>query len=186
MDDQDIVQLYLDRDQHAIAETAVKYGNYCTSIAANILGNQEDAEECVNDTYLNAWNSIPPHRPRLLAAFLGKLTRNLSFNRYKKNRADKRGGGSLPAVLDELADCVSGSDSVDDQFEYQELVTAINEFLGALPAKKRIIFLRRYWFSDSVSDIADRFGMKENAVSMTLRRLRFQLRDHLTKRGFTL
>ena len=106
MDDEKIVQLYWNRDEQAIPATAQKYGNYCTSIAKNIIGNLEDAEECVNDTYLNAWNSMPPHRPGVLSTFLGKIVRNLSFNRYKYNTADKRGGGELPLVLDELSDLV--------------------------------------------------------------------------------
>lgn len=112
MDDANIVQLYWDRNEQAIPATADKYGSYCTSIAKNILGNNEDAEECVNDTYLNAWNSMPPHRPSILSTFLGKIVRNLSFNRYKHNNADKRGGGELPVVLEELSDLVSGKDDV--------------------------------------------------------------------------
>ena len=103
MDDAQIVQLYWDRNEQAIHATSDKYGNYCASIAKNILGNQEDAEECVNDTYLNAWNAMPPHRPSILSTFLGKITRNLSFNRYKHNTANKRGGGELPVVLEELS-----------------------------------------------------------------------------------
>ena len=110
MDDAKIVQLYFDRDEQAIPATADKYGNYCTSIAKNILGNHEDAEECVNDTYLNTWNAIPPHRPKMLSTFLGKIVRNLAFNRYKHNTADKRGGGEITSVLDELANCVSGNE----------------------------------------------------------------------------
>lgn len=113
MDDAKIVQLYLDRDERAIPITADKYGKYCTSIANNILGNIEDAKECVNDTYYNTWNSIPPHRPKMLSTFLGKITRNLAFNRYKHNTAEKRGSGEMPAVLDELADCVSGNVNVE-------------------------------------------------------------------------
>ena len=110
MDDTTIVQLYWDRDERAIPATSGKYGNYCNSIAWNILGNREDAEECVNDTYLCAWTSMPPHRPRVLSAFLGKLTRNLSLNRYKHHIAEKRGGGEAPAVLDEIAELVSDTD----------------------------------------------------------------------------
>ena len=111
MDDANIVQLYWDRNEQAIPATADKYESYCTSIAKNILGNHEDTEECVNDTYLNAWNSMPPHRPSILSTFLGKIVRNLSFNRYKHNTADKRGGGELPVVLEELSDLVSGKDA---------------------------------------------------------------------------
>ncbi len=184
MDDAKIVQLYFDRDEQAIPATARKYGNYCTSIANNILGNQEDAEECVNDTYLNAWNAIPPHKPKMLSTFLGKIVRNLAFNRYKRNNADKRGGGELTAVLDELASCVSGQEDVAKAFEYKELVSAINDFLRTLPSQKRSIFVCRYWYTESISDISTRFGMKTSAVAMMLSRLRNQLHNYLTERGY--
>lgn len=186
MDDARIVQLYWDRNEQAITATADKYGNYCAAIAKNILGNLEDAEECVNDTYLNAWNSMPPHRPSVLSTFLGKITRNLSFNRYKHNTAEKRGGGELPGVLDELADCVSGKDDVEQELNRQELVKAIDGFLDTLPRDKRGIFICRYWYTDSVSDIASRYGMKAGAVYMTLNRLRAKLRSYLFERGFEL
>ena len=165
MDDANIVQLYWDRNEQAIPATADKYGRYCTSIAKNILGN-EDAEECVNDTYLNAWNSMPPHRPSILSTFLGKIVRNLSFNRYKHNTADKRGGGELPVVLEELSDLVSGMDS--------------------LSPEKRSFFIIRYWYADSISEIAVRHGMNDGAVSMTLNRLRLKLHNYLLERGFEL
>jgi RNA polymerase sigma-70 factor (ECF subfamily) len=184
MDDASIVQLYWDRNEQAIPATADKYGAYCTAIAKNILGSDEDAEECVNDTYLNAWHAMPPHRPGVLSTFLGKITRNLSFNQYKRSRADKRGGGEVAAVLDELAECVSGKENVEQEFDRQELARAIDEFLGALPQDKRSIFLCRYWYTDSIADIAHRHGMKEGAVSMTLSRLRAKLRDYLSERGF--
>lgn len=184
MDDAKIVQLYWDRDEQAIPITAEKYGRYCTSIANNILGNNEDAEECVNDTYLNAWYIIPPHRPSVLSTFLGKITRNLSFNRYKHKTADKRGGGELPVVLDELSDCVSGKDDLEQEFDRQELVRLIDDFLNTLPTKKRSIFICRYWYTDSISDIAARHGMKDGAVSMMLNRLRSQLHNYLLERGF--
>ncbi len=186
MDDARIVQLYLDRNEQAIPATARKYGNYCTSIAKNILGNQEDAEECVNDTYLNTWNAIPPHKPKLLSTFLGKIVRNLAFNRYKRNNADKRGNGELAAVLDELAGCVSGNDDVEKAYEYTELVTAINDFLGSLSAKKRNIFVCRYWYTDSISDISAHYNMTSPAVSMTLNRLRSKLHNYLVERGYEL
>lgn len=121
MDDTTIVQLYWDRDERAIPATSGKYGNYCNSIAWNILGNREDAEECVNDTYLCAWTSMPPHRPRVLSAFLGKLTRNLSLNRYKHHTAEKRGGGEAPAVLDEIAELVSDTDNVERAVDRRNL-----------------------------------------------------------------
>ena len=182
MDDGKIVQLYWE----AVPATADKYGNYCASIARNILGSQEDAEECVNDAYLCAWNSMPPHRPKILSVFLGKLTRNVSLNRYKYDTAEKRGGGEVPVVLDEIAELVSGTDSVEREVDRGELVSAIDAFLERLPADRRSMFVCRYWYFDSVSSIASRFGMTENHVSVTLNRLRFKLRHDLLERGFDL
>lgn len=186
MDDAKIVQLYFDRNEQAIPATADKYGNYCKSIANNILGNHQDAEECVNDTYFNTWNTIPPHRPKMLSTFLGKIVRNLSFNRYKHNTAGKRGGGELPAVLDELAGCVSGNDDVEQAYEYKELVKDINDFLSTLPVHKRNIFVCRYWYTDSVADIAARYNMSYAAVSMELTRLRTKFHNYLIGRGYEL
>ena len=186
MDDVKIVQLYWDRNEQAIPATADKYGNYCTSIAKNILGNREDTEECVNDTYMNAWNAMPPHRPSILSTFLGKIVRNISFNRYKHNTADKRGGGELPVVLDELSDLVSGKDDVEQEIEHKELVKSIDAFLDTLSPEKRSIFISRYWYTDSVSEIAKRHGMNDGAVSMTLNRLRLKLHNYLLERGFEL
>ena len=186
MDDAKIVQMYFDRNEQAIPATEDKYGSYCTSIAKNILGNQEDAEECVNDTYLNTWNAIPPHRPKMLSSFLGKIVRNLAFNRYKHNTADKRGGGEITAVLDELSGSVSGKDDIEQSYEYKELVVTINNFLATLPTEKRNIFVCRYWYTDSISEIAARFDMTYSAVSMILNRLRTKLHSYLTERGYEL
>lgn len=186
MEDCAIVGLYWDRDEQAIPATSEKYGRYCTSIAKNILGNIEDAEECVNDTYLNAWNSMPPHKPDVLSTFLGKITRNLSLNRYKYNTAEKRGGGEAVVVLDELSEVVSDTDIVEQEIERKELVNAINTFLDTLDLKKRSIFICRYWYFDSVEDIATGFGMTENNVSVTLNRLRKKLQQYLAERGFEL
>ena len=145
----------------------------------------EDAEECVNDTYWHAWKSMPPNRPSVLSTFLGKITRNLSFNRYKYNNAEKRGGGELPAVLDEMSDLVSDND-VEQEFDSKELVSAIDTFLDTLSPDKRSIFVCRYWYTDSISEIAVRHGMREGTVSMTLRRLRQKLHNSLSERGFEL
>ena len=186
MDDKEIVDLYFQRNEDAITCTDAKYGRYLGKISFNILKDSLDAEECVNDTYLNAWNAIPPHRPKRLSAFLGKIVRNLSFNRYAHNTADKRGGGELPAVLEELAGCVSGSDDVGQTYEHKELAAAINDFLGTLPAEKRNIFVCRYWYTDSVNEIAARYGMTCGAVSMTLKRLRTKLHSYLVERGYEL
>ena len=144
MEDREIVNLYWERNSNAIKETASKYGGYCKAIAKNILGNNEDAEECVNDTYLNTWNSIPPNRPNVLSTYLGKITRNLSFDRFRQRHADKRGGGEIELVLDELGECVSGADSVEQKVEKKELIRAINSFLDTLSQEKCNIFLCRY------------------------------------------
>ena len=186
MEDERIVALYWKRSEEAIRQTQSKYDNYCMGIAGRILPNREDARECVNDTYLQAWNAMPPHSPGCLRTFLGKLTRNISFNRYKHNTAAKRGGGQIDLVLEELAGCVSGSDDVQSQLERKACIEAINAFLHALPQQQRSIFLSRYWYTDSVADIARRFQMTAGAVAMTLSRLRKKLRRHLEQEGILL
>ena len=184
MEDATIVQLYWDRDPDAIVQTADKYGAYCRTIAINILSNHEDAEECVNDTYMSAWRAMPPHRPATLSTFLGKITRNLSFNRYKQLRADKRGGSQIRGVLDELMECVPATGSVEQDIEYQELVQAVDSFLDTLSVEKRVMFVRRYWYNDSMAAIAGRMGKKEKTVSKALERVRLQLRQYLEERGY--
>lgn len=183
MEDQNIIQLYFDRNERAISETALKYGKYCRTIAMNILNSNEDADECVNDTYLNAWHAIPPHKPGILSVFLGRITRNLSFNQYKYKHADKRGGGEIALILDELGEIVSGEESVEDAILKRELMNEINAFLKTLPAQKRSMFILRYWYSDSVSSIAERLKLTENSVSVTLNRIRKKLREYLIERG---
>ena len=185
MEDDKIVQLYWDRDETAITATSDKYGAYCLSISRNILGNNEDAQECVNDTYLKAWNTIPPNRPAMLSTFLGKITRNLSFDRYKANRRDKRGGSHTALVLDELNEIIADKRS-EAEFDRAELISAINGFLSELPQDKRKMFVCRYWYAFDISEIAGRLGMTENNVSVTLNRLRKKLRKHLIERGFDL
>ena len=184
MEDSQIISLFFKRDETAISETEKKYGAFCHHIALNILSIDADAEECVNDTYISAWNSMPPHRPDILSTFLGKITRNLSFNRYKYNTANKRGGGEAALVLDEIAELVSSTESVEQEVLRKEIVKAINAFLDGLPDDKRRIFVCRYWYFDSISDIASRFRMSENNVSVTLNRLRLKLHKHLLERGF--
>ena len=186
MDDAKIVQLYWDRNEQAIPATATKYGNYCTSIAKNILGNHEDAEECVNDTYISAWNSMPPHKPNNLSTFLGKIVRNHAIKRYRHDTVSKRGGGQAPLVFDEIAEFVSEADSVEQEIDRMELAKAIDRFLDRLPTDKRNIFVCRYWYFDSISNIANQFGMTENNVSVTLSRLRLKLHNYLLERGFEL
>lgn len=186
MEDNEIIRLYWQRDHSAIAETESRYGAYCKSIAQNILGNGEDTEECVNDTYLNAWNSIPPRCPTVLSSYLGKITRNLAFDRFRTRHAAKRGGGEINIVLDELAECVSGADSAEEELDRQELRTAINDFLAALPREKRNIFLLRYWYVCPVAEIAKKYGMTAGNVSVTLSRVRQKLKQYLLERGYDL
>lgn len=186
MEDREIVNLYWERNSTAIKETDSKYGEYCKAIAKNILGNNEDAEECVNDTYLNTWNSIPPSRPNALSTYLGKITRNLSFDRFRYRRADKRGGGEIELVLEELGECVSDNDNVEQEVEKKELVQTINSFLDTLSQKKCNIFLCRYWYAIPVSEIATHFSMTEGNVSATLNRIRGKLKVYLIERGYDL
>ena len=184
MDDEMIVRLYWNRNENAISESSRKYGAYCTAIAQNILQNRSDAEECVNDTWLRAWNAMPPHMPSVLSVYLGKITRNLSFDRFRKIHREKRGGGSLDVVLDELAECVSGSDDTERRWEEKELKEEIDRFLSRLPKEQRYMFILRYWYADSVSDIAERFRTSANNVSVTLSRIRQKLKRDLIERGF--
>lgn len=186
MDDNDIVRLYWDRNDHAIQATSEKYGHYCNAISMNILNNREDAEECVNDTYLNAWNSMPTHWPQNLATFLGKITRNLSFNKYKLDHAKKRGGGEITMILDELNDCVSGSDDVERSIDRQELAAALSTFVRSLPTTKRNVFVRRYWYADTISEIAKDHRMSPGNVSKMLERIRVKLKVYLRERGFEI
>lgn len=186
IEDEKIIDLFFNRSEKAIQELDIKYGKVCHKLSYNILNNKQDAEECVNDAYLGAWNSMPPHRPSILSTFLGKIVRNLSFNRYKHNTADKRGGGELPVVLEELSDLVSGKDEVEQAFDQKELTKAIDTFLDSLSPEKRSIFISRYWYTDSISEIAVRYGMNDGAVSMTLNRLRLKLHNYLLERGFEL
>ena len=186
MEDKQIVQLFWDRNEQAIEESSMKYGNYCRRIARNILQSEEDVKECVNDTWLNAWNAIPPHRPSLLSTFLGKLTRNLSLKRYQKNTREKRGGHNIDLVWDELEEIVSGKDDPALMAEEKELKEAINQFLRELPKEKRIIFLQRYWYAFSIAEISARTGMSKNNVSVSLSRLRDKLKAFLYERGYDI
>lgn len=186
MEDSRIVQLFWDRSQEAISAAAEKYGTYCAAIAQNILHSDRDTEECVNDTWLSAWNAMPPHRPGRLSVFLGKLTRNLAFNRYSQLRARKRGGGQFELVLEELAECVSGTEDVEQELDRITLVEAIDAFLDGLPQKQRALFLWRYWHAAPVAELARRARMSEGNVSVTLHRIRKQLKEHLIKGGFTV
>ena len=183
MDDKRIVELYWDRDESAIQETSDKYGNYLHSIAMNVLAVHEDAEESVNDTWLNAWNSMPPHRPSVLSTFLGKLTRRISIDKWRRSTAKKRGNGQLPLVLDELEDCVSDGKSLEEETERKLLAEVIAAFVKDLPETEQKVFLCRYWYMDSVSAIATRFRFSESKVKSMLSRTREKLRVRLEKEG---
>ena len=158
MDDRSIVALYWQRNERAIEETVTKYGKYLYSISYQILSNEEDAEECVNDTYNDAWQAMPPHRPSILSTFLGKITRRNSIDLWRKHNAEKRGGGEIALVLDELEECVSGNNDVESEIERQELQKKINVFLMGLPRRECHVFICRYWYMNSISDIAKQFN----------------------------
>lgn len=185
MDDKKIVQLYLSRSERAIEETASKYGRYCTYIAFGILQNDSDAEECVSDAYMKLWSSIPPQKPKHLKAFLGKVVRNLSLSRYREQSADKRGGGQLHLVLDELSQCIplAGSDSTPHDVELKDI---LNRFLGGLAKKERVLFLRRYWYMSPLKELAEEYGKSESSIAVILFRTRKKLREFLEKEGVSL
>ncbi len=181
MKDNEIIDLYWERKETAIAESADKYGSYCHSISYNILHNNEDADECVNDTWLGAWKSMPPQRPERLSTYLGKITRNLSLNRFKKYTAEKRGLGQTELVLSELEDCIPDETSVEQIVDEMLLVKTINDFLYTQPEQKRNIFIRRYWYLFPIKDIAAVYDMSESKVASLLFRMRNDLKTHLEK-----
>ena len=183
MEDAHIVDLYWARSESAVAETAKKYGTYCYSIAHAILTNPEDAEESVNDTWLDAWNSMPPHRPAILATFLGKTTRRIAIDKWRARSAEKRGGGEMALALSELADCVPSGKTVEQEVADTELEAAINRFVLSLPLTRRRVFLCRYWYLDSIAAIAKQFGLSQSSVKVMLHRTRKALRTFLEREG---
>ena len=186
MQDRDIVALYIARDEQAIVQTQETYGAYCRTVAVHLLSNDADAEECVNDAFLRVWNAIPPAHPQNLRTYLAKIVRRLAFDRFKAQTADKRGGGELPLVLDELSECIGNNREPDDATEAILLKDCLERFLRELPADKRYMFLRRYWYADAVKDIAKALGRRENDVTVTLSRLRVSLKTILKKEGVAL
>ncbi len=183
MEDKDIVELYWARNEQAIRETELKYGNYCFSIAFNILNNIEDARESVNDMYVHAWNSIPPHRPQILSAFLGKITRFICLKRWRDMHAQKRGGGETALVYDELAECIPSDKTVDAELEAKELAYIIDKFISRLPKTERQVFVCRYWYFDSIEAISSQFGFSRSKVKSMLYRTRNKLHCELKKEG---
>lgn len=182
MDDKAIIDLFFERSEQAIRELDTKYGKTCHKVSYNILNNQQDAEECVNDAYLGTWNAIPPQRPNPLLTFLCRIVRNLSIMRYHANTATKR-NSAYDIALEELENCLSSGITVEDEVEGKLLVQTIEDFLDTLSRDSRVIFMRRYWFSDSYAEITKQVGISEKTVSVRLTRIRNQLREHLIKEG---
>lgn len=183
MEDSQIVDLYFARSELAIKETDSKYGSYCFKIAYSILANREDSEESVSDTYMSAWTIIPPRRPVVLSTFLGKLTRNISIDRYRKNTARKRGSGEMDAVLEELGESVSGTESAEDALMRKEILASLNRFIAELPDDERIVFLCRYWYVNSLEEIAEKTEFSVGKIKSMLYRTRRKLGKHLSKEG---
>lgn len=186
MRDEQIIDLYWARSQDAIRETQDKYGRYCHSIAWHILEDEQDCQECVNDTWMRAWNAMPEARPDRLPVFLGKITRNLSLDRWKHDRAIKRGFGQTALALEELAECIPDRQSVEQAADQLVLVQVLNDFLRVQSREKRRIFLLRYWYLFSVQEIALELSVTESKVKMTLLRMRQALRQMLEKEDISL
>ncbi len=183
MEDNAIMDLYFQRSEQAIVETDRKYGGYCYSIAYNILSNREDSQECVSDTFMAAWNTIPPRRPNYFNAFLGKLTRHISIDRWRKDNARKRGGGEIVLALEELENCVDVHNT-ENTFERKELTRVLNHFLTSLSETERNVFLCRYWYLDSIQTISQCSGFSQSKVTSMLHRTRGRLRKCLSEEGY--
>lgn len=181
MTDEEIISLYFDRSEEAIAAAQRKYGGYCHAFVGRMLGRTQDVEEVMNDLWLRAWDSIPPNHPENLRLYLAKIGRNLAYNRLRENRSAKRGDGA-DAVLDELSE-ILGSGSTEEVLEAKELRRAVNRFLRAQPQRECDIFVRRCFFAESAGEIATRYGLRPNTVTVSLQRTRKKLRDYLTKEG---
>ncbi len=181
MEDSQIVALYFRRSEQAIQETDNKYGHYCFQIANGILSSPEDGEECVSDTYMTVWKSIPPNRPLHLAPFLGKITRHIALDRWRKRFSLKRGGGEVALALEELEDCLPGKDSPEAELRRKEFRDGLNRFLGKLPEQERMIFVCRYWYLRSVKEISEKTGLSESNVKTRLFRTRSKLRTFLAE-----
>ena len=186
MEDKQIVDLFWARSENAISETANKYGKYCHYIAYNILHNNEDSEECVNDTYMNAWRSMPSHRPNRLSTFLGKITRNLSLNKWDQYNTEKRGAGQTMLALVELHDCIPATGDAEQIIDDLALAEVFNCFLASLPKERRKIFMRRYWYLSPIKEISTDYSISESKVKMSLLRSRNELRQLLEKEGINL
>ena len=186
MEDFQIVKLFWERDENAISEAREKYYAYCRSVAANILESGEDIEEVLNDTFFGAWNSIPPNKPQKLSTFLGKITRNLSLKKHRQINADKRGSGVAAISLDELSECITQSNTVEEEVSVKELARIIDSFLRTLSNDERRVFLRRYWYFDCIETISTQFGYSQSKIKMMLFRTREKLKKYLEREGVLL
>lgn len=186
MDDRSIVELFLDRSEEAIIQTNLKYGRYCHRIAYNVLGNDEDSEECVNDALMRTWNSIPPNEPTSFSSFIGKITRNLALDKLRQQNSGKRGGGEVALALDELADCISDRDELSRREDSAEITAALNSFLETLNSVERGVFMHRYWMMDPIADIAQMYDISVSNTTTMLFRIRAKLKKHLMKEGIPL
>lgn len=184
MTDEEIIARCWNRDDYAIHGMMATYSVYCSAIAARILALREDVDECVNDTWLGAWNAMPPQKPRNLRMFLGKITRNLSIDRYRRSHSAKRGGREMDAVLEELAECISDGDSVEDVLLARDLEAAIRKFLHRLPRLECSVFLRRYFYLEPIDEIASRYQIPTNQVYVLLHRGRTKLKNMLRQEGY--
>ena len=178
MDDQQIIKRYFDRDEQALADTQNKYGKYCHTVAMNVLGNPEDAEECVNDTYLKVWNTVPPKEPPSLKNYLAKILRNLSIDRYRRNRAESK-HIDFEIALHELSECLPAEEETQG-----EVISLMETFLRGEDALSRKLFMGRYWHALSVKKLANYYGLTQNAVTKRLTRTREKLRGYLAERGY--
>lgn len=185
MEDNAIIELYWQRSQNAISETAAKYGGRLNSLSMNILHSREDAEECVNDTYHAAWNTLPPQRPNFFFAYLAKLTRNFSFSRYDYYHAQKR-GATVVELSDELENCIPAPNDLEQKMESKEIGRIVSEFLHSQSPEMRRVFVRRYWYLDSIQTISEAYGISESKVKSMLFRMRGKLREHFEKEGVEL
>ncbi|MBQ7500707.1 MAG: RNA polymerase sigma factor [Clostridia bacterium] len=186
MEDNEIIELYFARSEDAVAETDKKYGAYCRRISSNILADKRDVEECVSDTYLKTWNSIPPERPALLSAFLARIIRNISINKYRYLSAEKRGGGLLTVILSELGECIPSRSGVEKDIESARITEVIDGFLRSLSDEKRNIFILRYWYSEPISEISKIFRISESKAASVLHRVRKALKKRLEEEGISL
>lgn len=181
INDEKIIEMFFERSEQGIRELDIKYGKICHNLSYNIVNSMQDADECVNDAYLGAWNTIPPTRPNPLLSYIAKIVRNISLKSYWRKKADKR-SGQYTVALQEIEGCIADSKTMEDEIEVKELARIIENFLDTLPLENRVIFIRRYWFADSYKDIAEFVGLTEKNISVRLTRIREKMKKYLIER----